>query len=184
MSEIQEQIKDSQDSEVRFMYLTEEGNEVGWRNWESGEAFIQEFNLVLKQVQKKDPNAYDRLTEQILIECKENFFKYKTDAIYEFFGPETVIVTESEDKPVGIRLGDVFFLYFGVMKNLLHMACWLSYPYVQEDYDKRGMNHDENELLCCFLFKSRSQKLSEYTQNIGDAGKFLVILPRQRRNTR
>ena len=168
-----------QEQEVRFMYLTSQGNEAGWRNWEGGESFIKEFNHVLNhRKEEKDFNDDDRFTKQILNECKEQFFKSKTDAIYEFFGPELVIVTEPDDEPVGIRLGNIFYLYFGVMRNLLHMAFWLSFPYVEEDYKKNGMNHDENEILCCFLFQSRSQKLSEYTKNIGDTGKFILSSPK------
>jgi hypothetical protein len=173
MSAPQEQIKDSQDSEVRFMYLTEERGDIGWKNWEGGETFIKEFNHVLtnrkKQNAEKPTDSKDMYTKQQLEKFRDIFFANRKDALQLWFGEETVIVTEKDDNPVGILLKDTFYFYFGVMRNLLHMSCWLSFPDKGED-----IIHDEKEeqLLCCFLFKSRSQKLSEYTFVTDDDVKF------------
>ena len=46
-----------QEQEVRFMYLTSQGNEAGWRNWEGGESFIKKFNHVLNH--RKDEKDFD-----------------------------------------------------------------------------------------------------------------------------
>jgi hypothetical protein len=165
------------------MYLTSQGSEYGWQNWEGGGTFLKEFNHVLTERKKQDESekpseATDSFTKDQLRECKDIFFQTKRDLMLQFFGDGSEIVTEIDDEPVGIRLGNVFFLYFGVMRNLLHMACWLSFPYVQELDGTYKKDHEENELLCCFLFKSRSQKLSEYTSNIGETDRFSLTSPK------
>ena len=149
------------------MYLTEERGEIGWKNWEGGETFVKEFNHVLTnrktQEGPKPTVSKDMYNIQQLEKFRAIFFANRKDALQQWFGEESVIVTEIDDKPVGIHLKNTFYFYFGVMRNLLHMACWLSFPDKGED-----VNHDEKEeqLLCCFLFKSRSQKLSEFTFEI------------------
>lgn len=163
-----------EEQEVRFMYLTEERGEIGWKNWEGGETFVKEFNHVLtnrktQEDSEKPDEAKVGYTEDKLEKFRAIFFANRKDALQQWFGEEAVIVTEIDDKPVGIQLKNTFYFYFGVMRNLLHMACWLSFP------DKgEYVNHDEKEeqLLCCFLFKSRSQKLSEYTFPIDDDVKY------------
>ena len=155
------------------MYLTEEGREIGWKNWEGGETFVKEFNHVLTDRKtQEDPKptvSNDMYNTQQLEKFRAIFFANRKDALQQWFGEESVIVTEIDDKPVGIHLKNTFYFYFGVMRNLLHMACWLSFPDKGED-----VKHDEKEeqLLCCFLFKSRSQKLSEYTFETDDDVKY------------
>jgi hypothetical protein len=165
------------------MYLTIQGSEYGWQNWEGGGTFLKEFNHVLTERKKQDESekpseATDSFTKEKLKDCQEIFFRDKSSYILQFFGDGSEIVTEQDDQPVGIRLGDNFFLYFGVMRNLLHMACWMTFPYVPEPDGSYNMEHEENEVLCCFLFKSRSQKLSEYTANIGDTDRFSLTSPK------
>jgi hypothetical protein len=143
-----------EEQEVRFMYLTEEGGEIGWKNWEGGETFVKEFNHVLTDRKtQEDPKptvSNDMYNTQQLEKFRAIFFANRKDALQQWFGEESVIVTEIDDKPVGIHLKNTFYFYFGVMRNLLHMACWLSFPDKGED-----VKHDEKEeqLLCCFLFK-------------------------------
>lgn len=152
------------------MYLTQQGDDKGWKNWEGGETFVKEFNHVLtnrktQEDSEKPEDSKDIYTEQQLEKFRAIFFSNRKDVLEQWFGEESVIVTEIDDNPVGIRLKDTFYFYFGVMRNLLHMACWLSFPDKGDD-----VKHDEKEeqVLCCFLFKSRSQKLSEYTFETDD----------------
>lgn len=159
-----------EEQEVRFMYLTQQGDDKGWKNWEGGETFVKEFNHVLtnrktQEDSEKPEDSKDIYTEQQLEKFRAIFFSNRKDVLEQWFGEESVIVTEIDDNPVGIRLKDTFYFYFGVMRNLLHMACWLSFPDKGDD-----VKHDEKEeqVLCCFLFKSRSQKLSEYTFETDD----------------
>ena len=154
------------------MYLTEEGGEIGWKNWEGGETFVKEFNHVLtnrktQEDSEKPDDAKVVYTEDKLEKFRDIFFDEEIIAhIRKLFGPESVIVTENNDKSVGICLKNTFYFYFGVMRNLLHMTCWLSFPdKFEENVTETGK---EYHLLCCFLFKSRSQKLSEYTFEIDD----------------
>lgn len=130
------------DSEVRFMYLTKNAeDEPGWANWRSNNAFIQELNSVLtgkhyvNQQQHKIKKIKGKFAEDI-------------ERIKKLFESDVTVVT---DKPLCILLGDLCFSYVGVMRNQLHMAFWIVH--------KEGK--PQPWLCCCFLFKSRSQKLSE-----------------------
>ena len=130
------------DSEVRFMYLTKNADgELGWANWRSNHNFIQELNRVLTG------KSYDK-TQKNKIKNIETKFGEDTDRINKLFDSHVTVVT---DKPFCILLGDLCFSYVGIMRNQLHMAFWIVH--------KEG--NPKPRLCCCFLFKSRSQKLSE-----------------------
>ena len=154
------------------MYLTQQGDDKGWSNWQGGETFIKEYNHVLTN--RKTQNDLEKPTEARVLHNQEELEKFR-DVFFDYeilthiqklFGPGSVIVTENDDNPVGIRLKDTFYIYFGVMRNLLHMSCWLSFP---DKFQEKVTEHGkEYHILCCFLFKSRSQKLSEFTFEVDD----------------
>ena len=50
-----------EEQEVRFMYLTQQGDDQGWKNWEGGETFVKEFNHVLtnRKTQEDSENPED-----------------------------------------------------------------------------------------------------------------------------
>ena len=152
------------------MYLMKKGEDIGWANWQGGETFIKEFNHVLTNTKtqndlKNPDQVRDSYNQQEIKKLRDVFFTEEIiSQVQRLFGPESVIVTENNDKPVGIRLKDTFYIYFGVMRNLLHMSCWFSFPDKLEE--KISQNIDKYHVLCCFLFKSRSQKLSEFTFEI------------------
>jgi hypothetical protein len=135
--------------EVRFMYLIEENGDIGWRNWRShsNEEFIKELERVLQG------GVYDD-------EAKE---KIKTDQfdsdilrIKTLFNDNVTIVTKPDDT-LQILVNDICYTYVGLMRNQLHMSFWTA----------REFTRVNPHLCCCFLFKSRSQKLSELSFQTG-----------------
>ena len=140
----------SAESEVRFMYLTEETKgDIGWRNWrsDSNKDFIAELERVLQN--GYDEDGYDDKYKQ-LINASKSSFSADILRIKGLFGHEITVVPE-ENKALHILLDDLCFTYVGIMGNQLHMALWML---------RKGGDYAQH-LCCCFLFKSRSQKLSE-----------------------
>jgi hypothetical protein len=144
------------ESEVRFMYLTKEtDDEIGWRNWRSdnNKDFITELEKVLQN--GYDEDSYDDKSKQLIENCKENF-----DAdiirIRSLFGDRITVVTKGNEA-LRIILKDYCYTYFGIMRNQLHMSFFIG----------RKLGDVSPYLCCCFLFKSRSQKLSELTFEVG-----------------
>jgi len=142
----------SAESEVRFMYQTEEtGGDIGWRNWRSdnNKDFITELEKVLQN--GYDEDSYDDKSKQLIAESKQSFAA-DILRIKSLFGDGITVVTEGNEA-LRILLEDSCYTYVGIMRNQLHMAFWM----------KRKVGDVLPHLCCCFLFKSRSQKLSELT---------------------
>jgi hypothetical protein len=142
----------SAESEVRFMYLTEEtGGDIGWRNWRSdnNEDFITELEKVLQN--GYDEDSYDDKSKQLIAYCKQSFAA-DILRIKSLFGNGITVVTEGNEA-LRILLKDYCYTYVGIMRNQLHMSFFIG----------RKLGDVSPYLCCCFLFKSRSQKLSELT---------------------
>lgn len=145
----------SAESEVRFMYLTKEiDGEIGWRNWRSdnNKDFITELEKVLQN--GYDEDGYDDKSKE-LIKASKGSFSADILRIKGLFGHEITVVTE-QNEALHILLDDLCCTYVGIMRNQLHMALWIV----------RGVGDVSPHLCCCFLFKSRSQKLSELTFDV------------------
>jgi hypothetical protein len=137
--------EDRVESEVRFMYLTQDASkDPGWANWRSNDNFIQELERVL------NGGSYDKEEQKRKITYAQKKFGRDIERIDKLFKNSVTVVTEAR-KPLCILLDYLCFSYVGIMRNQLHMAFWIVH--------KEGI--DMPRLCCCFLFKSRSQKLSE-----------------------
>ena len=68
---------------------------------------------------------------------------------------EVDLVTEKIDPLVVISRTEFDFVYFSVVhrQSLLHMGCWLCMPRVEAD---------KPHIMCCLLYATRVQKLSEW----------------------
>ncbi len=140
------------ESEVRFMYLTKEtDDEIGWRNWRSdnNKDFITELENVLQN--GYDEDSYDDKSKQLIAYCKQSF-PADISRIKKLFGNGITVVTK-ENEALRILLNDYCYTYVGIMRNQLHMSFFIG----------RKLDDFSPYLCCCFLFKSRSQKLSELT---------------------
>ena len=68
---------------------------------------------------------------------------------------EVDVVTENIDPLLVLSKTNFDFVYFSVVhrNSLLHMGCWLCMPH--KDADKP-------HIMCCLLYATRVQKLSEW----------------------
>ena len=137
--------------EVRFMYLIEEIGDIGWRNWRShsNEEFIKELERVLQG------GVYDDEAKKKIKDSTDSFYT-DISRIKTLFNDNVTIVTNQEDT-LQILVNDICYTYVGLMRNQLHMSFWIA----------REFTRVAPHLCCCFLFKSRSQKLSELSFQTG-----------------
>ena len=128
--------------QMTYWHLKEEKDEMVWHEIVAQTRnFTQAFDEKLKNDLDEDASVRD-------------YFWGKIEEIVKGM-KEVTCVTEKGDPLLMIKRQNFTFVYFSLMKNGLHVGCWMAVPV---DASK----HPTPKLLCCFLHEARTQKRADW----------------------
>ena len=138
--------------QMTYWHLKEEKDEMDWHEIVSQTLdFTEAFKKQLEVTIYKDDTIKD-------------YFWRKIEEIVQRM-KDVICVTEKADPLLMIKRKNFTFVYFSLMKNGLHVGCWMAVPV-------DTAIHPTPKLLCCFLHEARIQKRADWVID-GDLKQFV-----------
>lgn len=128
--------------EMTYWHLKEKNDEMDWHE-------------IVSQAQDFTKAFHDKLENDLDEDATvRNYFWSKIEEIVKGM-KEVTCVTERGDPLLMIKRKNFTFVYFSLMKDGLHVGCWMAVP-----IDVNA--HPLPKLLCCFLHEARTQKRADW----------------------
>jgi len=134
---------DNKRQELNYLLLKQRGGDVDWFDFvDQAEDFTKDFDAALTREYAPSQDIQTKFWAFMEQHKLANIL-------------EVDVVTEKIDPLLVLRKTKFDFVYFSVVhrKSLLHMGCWLCMPHKEVE---------RPHILCCLLYATRIQKLSEW----------------------